>query len=35
MGMNEFDTYTMIYLVFGLVIMLVAVVGSLFQKNTE
>ncbi len=33
LGMNKFDTYTLIYFLFGLVIMLIAVVGFLFQKN--
>ena len=33
MGMGKFDTYTLIYFLFGLVIMLVAVIGFLFQKN--
>ena len=33
LGMNKFDTYTLIYFLFGLVIMLVALVGFLFQKN--
>ncbi len=33
LGMSKFDTYTLIYFLFGLVIMLIAVVGFLFQKN--
>jgi hypothetical protein len=33
LGMNKFDTYTLVYFLFGLVIMLVALVGFLFQKN--
>ena len=33
LGMNKFDTYTLIYFLFGLVIMMIAVVGFLFQKN--
>ena len=33
MGMDSFDTYTFIYFIFGLIIILVAVVGFLFQKN--
>lgn len=33
MGMQKFDTFTLIYFLFGLIIILVAMVGFLFQKN--
>jgi len=33
LGLNKFDSVTMIYFLFGLVVVLVAMVGFLFQKN--
>jgi len=33
LGLNKFDSYTLIYFLFGLIIILVAMVGFLFQKN--
>ena len=33
LGLNKFDQYTLIYFLFGLCIILFALVGFLFQKN--
>ena len=33
LGMSKFDHYTLIYFLFGLVIVIFAMVGFLFQKN--
>jgi len=33
MGLNRFDHYTLIYFLFGLCIVIFAMVGFLFQKN--
>ena len=33
LGLNIFDSYTLLYFLFGLVVVLVAMVGFLFQKN--
>ena len=33
LGLNRFDSYTLLYFLFGLVVVLVAMVGFLFQKN--
>ena len=33
MGLNKFDQYTLIYFLFGLFIVLFALIGFLFQKN--
>ncbi len=33
LGLNKFDSYTLIYFLFGLIVVLVAMVGFLFQKN--
>jgi hypothetical protein len=33
LGLNRFDHYTLIYFLFGIFIVLLAMVGFLFQKN--
>lgn len=33
MGLNKFDQYTLMYFLFGLFVVLFALVGFLFQKN--
>ena len=33
LGLNRFDQYTLIYFLFGLFIVLFALIGFLFQKN--
>ena len=33
LGLDKFDSYTLVYFLFGLVIFMFALVGFLFQKN--
>ena len=33
LGLNKFDHYTLIYFLFGFIIIIFAMVGFLFQKN--
>jgi hypothetical protein len=33
MGLNKFDQYTLVYFLFGIFIILFALIGFLFQKN--
>jgi hypothetical protein len=35
MGLNKFDKYTTIYFLFGIFIVVVALIGFLFQKNNQ